>query len=101
MKQQTLAGYANVSKKPVPQCFRCDYDIADAAAIQALQAGTATEQQQQRALAWIVNTAAGTYEVAFDPENERTSAFELGRRYVGLQIVKLVKLNLSILRRTE
>jgi hypothetical protein len=87
--------------KIVPVWFRCDYDVADAAAIQALQAGEATEQQQQRALAWIVNTAAATYEVAWDPDNERATSFEAGRRFVGLQIVKLLKINTAILRRDK
>lgn len=87
--------------KIAPVWFRCDYDVADAAAIQALQAGTATEQQQQRALAWIVNTAAATYEVAWDPDNERATSFEAGRRFVGLQIVKLLKINTAILRRDK
>lgn len=87
--------------KIAPIWFRCDYDIADASALQALQAGTATAQQQQRALGWIVNTAAATYETAWEPDNERATSFEAGRRYVGLQIVKLLKINTNILRRNE
>lgn len=88
-------------KKSIPQWFRCEYDIADASAIQALIAGTATPDQQQRAIAWIVNNAAGTYEVCFEPDNERTTAFESGRRFVGIEIVKLSKLNLGLLRRNK
>ena len=75
-----------------------DYEIADAGAIQALIAGTAEPHQQQRALKWIIEQAAGTYEFQFYP-GERETAFSLGRCFVGQQIVKMSKLNLSQLRR--
>lgn len=85
------------TKKKVPNYFRCDYELADATALQALERGDATEAQQQRALAWIINNAAATYEVAWEPDNERTSSFESGRRYVGIEIIKMLKLNTNIL----
>ena len=86
-----------MAAKKVPNYFRCDYELADATALQALEAGTANEHQQQRALAWIINNAACTYEVAWEPENERASSFESGRRFVGLEIIKMLKLNTRVL----
>jgi len=79
-------------------CFRAEYDDADAAALQALEQGKATEQQQKRALTWIIEQGAATYQVAWEPDSERSSSFQAGRRYVGLQIIKLIKLNLQAIR---
>jgi hypothetical protein len=77
-----------------------DYELADADAIQALERGDADEQQQRRALTWIVNQAAGTYQFHYYG-SERDTAFALGRAWTGMQIVKLTKLNLSALRRKQ
>jgi hypothetical protein len=74
------------------------YDVADVAAIQALQRGDASAEQQQRALRWLIEQAAGTYEFAYYP-SDRDTAFALGRGFVGQQVVKLLKLNLMSLRR--
>lgn len=74
------------------------YDLADAGAIQALQRGDASPDQQQRALRWVIERASGAYEFQFYP-SDRETAFALGRGFVGQQIVKLLKLDLSSLRR--
>lgn len=73
------------------------WDIPDAAAIQALQRGEATPDQQRRALTFIVNALAGTYDGSFrpGPDGDRVTAFAEGKRSVGLQIVKLANLSLS------
>ncbi len=76
------------------------YDIADASAIQALMRGEADAYQQQRALKWIIEQAAGTYEFQYYP-SERDTAFALGRGFVGQQVIKLSKLNTQSLRRPE
>lgn len=78
-----------------------DWDIADAAAIQACVRGDATPDQQKRAIDWIVNNAAGTYEEPYRPggsEGDRDTAYALGRVFVGRQIVKLSSVPLSRLR---
>jgi len=74
-----------------------EWDIPDAAAIQALQRGDATKDQQQRALKFIVNTLAATYDGSFrpGPDGDRVTAFAEGKRHVGTQIVKLANINLS------
>lgn len=71
------------------------YEDADIYAIRALAAGTANEGQQKRALDWIINRAAMTYDQPFRPggaEGARETDFAAGRMFVGQQIVKLTKL---------
>ena len=87
--------------KKIPGWFRCDYELADATALQALEAGTANDEQQKRALTWIIHNAAAAYEVAWEPDNERASSFEAGRRYVGIEIIKMLKINTNALRRKQ
>lgn len=72
--------------------FPANWDVADAYAIQALAQGIATPEQQQRALNWIIYNACGTYDSDYRP-NEREHAFVSGKRNVGLQLVKLTKVN--------
>lgn len=50
------------------------------------------------ALDWIINTACGTYEEPFKPGDPCTVAYMLGRRSVGLAIVKLLNLKPEILK---
>ena len=74
------------------------WEIADAAAIQALRRGDATQDQQRRALDYIVQNLCGAYDMDWRPggvEGARDSDFAAGRRFVGLQIVKLNNLALS------
>lgn len=73
-----------------------EYELADASAIQAMALGKASADQQQRALNWIINAAAGTYDVEYRADS-RDHAFTSGRRFVGLQVVKLLKLNIGAL----
>ena len=77
-----------------------EYELADADAIQALIRGDANEDQQERALKWVVEQAAGTYQFHYY-SSERDTAFALGRAFVGQQIVKMTKMNLSALRRVS
>lgn len=90
-----------MATKETPPYFRCDYDIPTIAAIQALARGDASHQQQTDALNWLVNIAAGTYNTSFSPDGDRQTSFAEGRRFVGLQIVKLLKLNASALRKAN
>ena len=73
------------------------WDLPDASALQALARGEATPEQQQRALNWIIYDACGTYEFDYrvDP---REHAMVSGKRHVGLQIVKLIKIHLGALK---
>lgn len=78
------------------------YELADATAFQALAAGTASPEQQRRAITWLV-ACAGTYDMSYrpGPQGERDSVFAEGKRHVGLQVVKLTRLNVGALRRSE
>lgn len=74
------------------------YDDADIAAIQALNEGIATEGQQQRALAWIINNVCGYYDLSFHPgdDGRRDTDFSEGKRFCGAQIVKMLKLKVGV-----
>jgi hypothetical protein len=74
------------------------YRLDDIRAVQAVAAGTASAAEQQRALDWIVNTAAQTYDEPFVPGQDDVRAYVLGRRSVGLAIIKLIKLKPDLFR---
>ena len=81
-----------------------DWDLADASAMQALERGEASPEQQKRALNWIIVKACRYYEPEYKPggaEGERDSCHASGRRWAGIQIVKLLKLNVAQLRKTN
>lgn len=94
----------STTKKAVGPWLPPEYQLLDVQAIQALHRGDATPDQQQRALRWIVESAAGAYDQTFYPGGEdgrRNTDFAEGRRFVGNQVVKLTKLNSSNIRRGE
>lgn len=78
-----------------------DWDEGDAYAFQALARGEANEAQQKRALDWIIDGACCTYDVSFRPGKVDETTFAEGRRFVGLQIVKLLKVNPAILKKKD
>ena len=89
-----------MNKQPPLPYAPAAYEEADVAALQALQRGEATPEQQKRAIEWVVNNAAGTYDLEYRTE-ARDHAFCSGRRFVGLQVVKMLKLNLAAIRRSK
>lgn len=78
-----------------PSYFAAPWENADAAAVQALHRGDASPEQQKRALDWIIQVGCSTYQPTFHPGEPDASAFAEGRRFPGLQIVKLLKINLN------
>ena len=76
------------------------YEPYDISSLQALAKGEADAGQQQRALRWIVEAVCATYDQSFRPESERETAFAEGRRFVGLTLVKAMKLDISKLRKS-
>lgn len=68
------------------------YDEAVTGALKALQSGTANAAQQQRALKWIIEALCGTYDLSWRPDSGRATSFAEGKRFVGMQIVKQLKL---------
>jgi hypothetical protein len=87
-----------VARKPRQVWHPPDYGQPDIRAIQALAQGTASEDEQKRALDWIINNAAATYDEPFRPGETDTVNYMLGRRSVGLAIVKLMKLKPKLFR---
>lgn len=83
--------------KPTP------YEIADAAAFQALQRGDANADQQKRALRWLINSCCGTYDLSYrpGPTGDRDTVLAEGKRWVGLQVVKLLNNSTAVMRRKE
>ncbi|MFK0090183.1 hypothetical protein ACIQUS_23170 [Pseudomonas sp. NPDC090755] len=75
------------------------YELADAAALKGVAAGTASPAQQQRALKWLIETACATYDMSYRPNSERDTSFAEGRRFVGLEIIKLLHIDLALLRK--
>ena len=73
-----------------PPYLPAEWQPADASALQALAYGTADADQQKRALNWIINQACATYDLEYRTD-QRDHAFASGRRAVGLQIIKLLK----------
>lgn len=74
------------------------YGLADAAAIKGVAAGTASADQQQRAMWFIIQILCGTYDMSYRPggeEGRRDTDYAEGARNVGSQIVKLVNIDLS------
>jgi hypothetical protein len=67
--------------------------IADVLAIQALARGDADASQQQRALKWFVEGAANIYGETYDAANQHNSSFMQGRRYAGMRVVAMYKVN--------
>lgn len=81
-----------------PPWHPAPYEIADFAAIQALERGAASAEQQKRALFYIVNDLCGTYDTTYFPDS-RDSDFAQGKRHVGLQIVKAIRMSLGRLKK--
>ena len=85
-----------MARKPRdPAWMPVAYDVREIEAVKALARGEATVVQQQVALKWLIETACGTYDLSYRSDGdggERETAFAEGRRFVGLQMVKLINL---------
>lgn len=82
--------------KPLPQPpadFPAPFDLADVVAIQAVYHGTASPDQQRRAMLWIMRGAAMVNRQSYRPGDSHATAFVDGRRFVGLQILAITDLN--------
>lgn len=65
-------------------------------AIKALAAGTADANQQQRALAWIINDLCGTYDWPYRPGMDQSEThIALGKQWVGQRIVTEVNISMT------
>lgn len=73
------------------------YNLAELSAVRAVAAGTADEFAQRRAIKWIIEKAAGTYEPSYRGDAGAETFHAEGRRYVGMQIVKLLNMPADVL----
>ncbi len=73
-----------------------DYEPADVRAIQLLAQGECPPELQKRALKWIIEVAAATYDQSY-MGNANDTIFREGRRFVGNSVVKMLKLKASAL----
>ena len=76
---------------PVPAWESAPFELPDAQALKALSNGEAEPQQQQRALKWIVHNVCRLNRLSYQPESDRATAFAEGRRFVALQIMRLIQ----------
>ena len=89
-----------------------DYDQHDIRAIQSLalyaqgavrpwepgqEPPTPSPADVKRALDWIIEKAAGTYDEPFTPGQSDVTNYRTGRRSVGLAIIKLMRLKPEVL----
>ena len=91
-------------RKMPPTWKPADYVPADVYALKALAEGTANEDQQARALRWIMNGASNYLDASFRPDGQGgqwDTAFGEGRRFVGLQIAKLLNMDARALAAME
>lgn len=81
-------------KKEIPPAYSLPKTSnAVTLAIQALDRGEATPDQQKRALNWIIMEVSGRNDQSYRPDPYET-AFAEGRRFVGNQIYKELQVNL-------
>lgn len=95
---------AKPKRYPVPlvpgATFYVDAEIEHVGALQALMAGTAQPHQQKLALEWIIEKASGAYSLSYRGSESET-AFNEGRRFVGLEIVKYLKVKFDVYERAR
>ena len=89
--------------KPNPSAahFPPSWESADVKAIQSLASGEATPEMQRRALDFMINKVCLTYDLSYRPESDRETVFAEGRRFTGLQLVKLLSINLAAIKQAK
>ena len=86
---------------PIPHgSVPAPFNSMHASAIQAVAAGNANDGQQKMALDWILHGACGLSDWPYR-ETERETCIALGRQFAGQQIVGLIRINVSALRKRE
>ena len=63
-------------------------------AFKALEKGTASPEQQQYAMKFLITRGCRTHDSDWF-EDDRLSSFAAGRRFVGMQIIDMVNLKIS------
>jgi hypothetical protein len=84
-----------------PRLDVAPFTAFEAMAMRALQTGTATPDQQQAAMKWIVNGAGMLTSQSFVPGQTDQTAFHEGRRNVAKQIIHLTVCDLEAKKATK
>lgn len=69
-------------------------------AVQLLAKGECPEHLQKEFLRWLIEEVCSTYDLSYRTE-PRDHALAEGRRFVGLQVVKMLNLDASKVRRQD
>lgn len=92
-------GRGRIPKQSRPEPWiPAEWDPEDAHAVQAVMYGRGSEEQQKRAMKFLVNEVCRTYDLSYRPTSDRDTAFAEGKRFVGLQLVKFAQINIAALR---
>ena len=77
------------------------WELPDLYSFQALQKGEANSDQQKHVLSYIINTICGTYDLSYRPTSDRDTAFAEGKRFAGLQIVKMLNMDIAAIKQAR
>jgi hypothetical protein len=86
MKPDRLRAFA-------PPDYSSDRGKAGVSAIQWLATGKADEGAQKIAMDYIINDLCRAYDVSYRPDDaggDRDTAFAEGRRFIGLQLARII-----------
>lgn len=87
-------------KKENPGITPAPMTVTDATAMQALMNGSANEGQQKHVLDWVLRGACAIGDWPYRTE-EKETYIQLGRQFAGQQIYRLMRANISDLRKKE
>lgn len=87
-----------VAKKKSASWMPAKYEKKHVGAIQAIARGDASDHQQRLFMDYLINELCVTYDLSFRPDSIRDTDFAEGRRFVGLQLVKMTKINISMIK---
>ena len=65
-------------------------EVADRAAAQAVAAGVASSEQQQRFVSWVVRDVAARDQIGLYRDNRDAQAFMAGRQFVGTALMEFI-----------
>lgn len=76
--------------KQLPYLAVPEHNLADVMALKAVYAGTATPEQQQRAMLWLLKKGCMIGGISETPGDEAATHHKEGRRFVGVCINDLI-----------
>lgn len=67
------------------------YTKEEVYALRNIAQGNATPEQQKEFMEWLLQHVCRTYDLSYRPESDRETVFAEGRRFVGLELVGLLR----------